>query len=271
MKKMKAKPVKGSARTKKFDAGGLAALAGLGALAYMMRKKKEGTGSVPTDTSGYSSSRADVSKMIEGSRDEESRTPSATKFGGESNLGSAITEGGTRPGPDTTEPKLERKSTPVAKKRPASQTFPLTKPTKTVAAKTEDKPASVGMTGIPISSGAPKPNEERPTKPYPSDEERAKVKAKAQTKTDSPKPATEKEYGIGPYKSFAGLHKAFSSRTESQADRVAAAAKKKKELASSGMNRGGSVKKYAAGGSVGSASKRADGIAQRGKTKGRIC
>lgn len=37
-----------------------------------------------------------------------------------------------------------------------------------------------------------------------------------------------------------------------------------------GMKRGGKVKKYAAGGSVSSASKRADGIAQRGKTRGRI-
>jgi hypothetical protein len=44
--------------------------------------------------------------------------------------------------------------------------------------------------------------------------------------------------------------------------------RRKKE---SGMRRGGAVKKYASGGSVGSASKRADGIAQRGKTKGRIC
>ena len=34
--------------------------------------------------------------------------------------------------------------------------------------------------------------------------------------------------------------------------------------------KGGKVKKYASGGSVSSASKRADGIAQRGKTKGRI-
>jgi len=37
------------------------------------------------------------------------------------------------------------------------------------------------------------------------------------------------------------------------------------------MKKGGKVKKYASGGSVSSASKRADGIAQRGKTKGRIC
>jgi len=37
--------------------------------------------------------------------------------------------------------------------------------------------------------------------------------------------------------------------------------------AAGGMKRGGKVKKYAGGGS---ASKRADGIAQRGKTKGRM-
>jgi hypothetical protein len=38
-----------------------------------------------------------------------------------------------------------------------------------------------------------------------------------------------------------------------------------------GMKKGGKVKKYASGGSVSSASKRADGIAQRGKTRGRMC
>jgi len=38
-----------------------------------------------------------------------------------------------------------------------------------------------------------------------------------------------------------------------------------------GMKKGGKVKKMASGGKVSSASKRADGIAQRGKTKGRMC
>ena len=39
----------------------------------------------------------------------------------------------------------------------------------------------------------------------------------------------------------------------------------------SGMKRGGSVKKMASGGNVSSASKRADGIAQKGKTRGKMC
>jgi len=36
------------------------------------------------------------------------------------------------------------------------------------------------------------------------------------------------------------------------------------------MKKGGAVKGYAKGGMVGSASKRADGCAQRGKTKGKF-
>jgi hypothetical protein len=38
-----------------------------------------------------------------------------------------------------------------------------------------------------------------------------------------------------------------------------------------GMKRGGSVKKMASGGTVSSASKRADGIATKGKTRGKMC
>jgi len=38
-----------------------------------------------------------------------------------------------------------------------------------------------------------------------------------------------------------------------------------------GMKKGGSIKKMASGGSVSSASNRADGIAQRGKTRGKMC
>jgi hypothetical protein len=40
---------------------------------------------------------------------------------------------------------------------------------------------------------------------------------------------------------------------------------------SAGMKKGGKVKKMASGGMTASASKRGDGIAQRGKTKGRVC
>jgi len=38
-----------------------------------------------------------------------------------------------------------------------------------------------------------------------------------------------------------------------------------------GLKKGGKVKKYASGGMVSSASKRADGIATKGKTRGKMC
>jgi hypothetical protein len=52
-------------------------------------------------------------------------------------------------------------------------------------------------------------------------------------------------------------------RMEEQAAAEQAAAK-------GGMRKGGKVKKMAKGGSLGSASKRADGIATKGKTRGRM-
>jgi len=54
---------------------------------------------------------------------------------------------------------------------------------------------------------------------------------------------------------------------ERQAQEQAAA---EQAAAQGGMKKGGKVKKMAKGGSVGSASKRADGIAQRGKTRGKM-
>ena len=44
-----------------------------------------------------------------------------------------------------------------------------------------------------------------------------------------------------------------------------------KDEAGNNMKRGGAVKKMASGGSVSSASSRGDGIAQRGKTRGKMC
>jgi len=42
------------------------------------------------------------------------------------------------------------------------------------------------------------------------------------------------------------------------------------DIGTGAMKKGGKVKKYAAGGMIGSASKRADGIAMKGKTKGKM-
>jgi hypothetical protein len=56
------------------------------------------------------------------------------------------------------------------------------------------------------------------------------------------------------------------AREQAAAEQAAA----EQAAAEGGMKKGGKVKKMAKGGSVGSASKRADGIATRGKTRGRM-
>jgi len=120
----------------------------------------------------------------------------------------------------------------------------------------------------PAKSPPAKADTERGSKPYPTDTaakakvgaayedvtKRLKEAESKKSETDKPK----KRGGIGPYGAFAGLTNYLSTLREGR--------KRPGE-----MKKGGSVKSYSSGGSTSSASKRADGIAQRGKTKGRIC
>ena len=246
MKKTKAKPVKGSARTKKFDAGGLAALAGLGALAYMMRKKKgEETGGLkakidqepaPAERAAVAEPSAEVKRAMDASKGRPELIPEGTTDADRATMYGDTVAKRTMP-------------TPKPKARTASQTFPLSTPAKESAvaprAKATDKVGAgyEGLTTLPKST----PNEERPSKPYPEKEAAAK-------KAEAAKSAK----GFGPKLTFL---------TPKRLDEAKEAMRRARE----GMKKGGKVKKYASGGSVSSASKRADGIAQRGKTKGRIC
>jgi hypothetical protein len=75
----------------------------------------------------------------------------------------------------------------------------------------------------------------------------------SKTKDEPPK----KRGGIGPYGAFEGLTNYLSTLREGR--------KRPGE-----MKKGGSVKGYSSGGSTSSASKRADGIAKRGKTRGKV-
>ena len=59
-------------------------------------------------------------------------------------------------------------------------------------------------------------------------------------------------------------------QNEEEKRRMEEQAAAEQAAAGGGMKKGGKVKKMAKGGSVGSASKRADGIATKGKTRGRM-
>ena len=115
-----------------------------------------------------------------------------------------------------------------------------------------------------------KPNEDRPSKPYPTEQAEAnKVKnipgvtvmkpSDKEIKDIKAKQAAavraKKNQGLIPYASSGREEIMRNNRFHKEAE------------LGRGIKKGGMVKKYASGGSVSSASKRADGIAIRGKTR----
>jgi hypothetical protein len=84
---------------------------------------------------------------------------------------------------------------------------------------------------------------------------------------DSPGYLKSAKYGarLG-YNTFTGDEKGKAAATKEYID-AAAENKRENREPQLGKKRGGSIQKYAKGGSISSASKRADGIAQRGKTR----
>ena len=242
MKKTKAKPVKGSARAKKFDAGGLAALAGLGALAYMMRKKKgESEGSAPKDKSGYSSGPVDVRSMIEGKGDDaESMSAEAKRAMAASKGRPDLVPEGADEAAMRSDVGAKRAMPKPKPKSPTSQTFPLTKPTKS-ATEGFGKVTQLG-------------------------EDSDQAKAMRESRKQRLGTTYAKQYSA--YQNApAGADKEALRKSMEQA---------KRDYEGAPLKKGGAVKASKMGAvkqakpSMGSASKRADGIAQRGKTRGKI-
>ena len=242
MKKTKAKPVKGSARAKKFDAGGLAALAGLGALAYMMRKKKgESEGSAPKDKSGYSSGPVDVRSMIEGKGDEaESMSAEAKRAMAASKGRPDLVPEGADEAAMRSDVGAKRAMPKPKPKSPTSQTFPLTKPTKS------DTEGFGKVTQL--------------------GEDSDQAKAMRESRKQRLGTTYAKQYSA--YQNApAGADKEALRKSMEQA---------KRDYEGAPLKKGGAVKASKMGAvkqakpSMGSASKRADGIAQRGKTRGRV-
>jgi hypothetical protein len=236
MKKTKAKPVKGSARAKKFDAGGLAALAGLGALAYMMRKKKgESEGSAPKDKSGYSSGPVDVGRMIEGRGGEEPSAEVKRAMAASKGRPDLIPEGATDADKATMYGDTVAKRVMPAAKKPAA------KPVAKSATEGFGKVTQLG-------------------------ENSDQAKGMRESRKQRLGATYAKQYSA--YQNApAGADKEALKKSMEQA---------KRDYEGAPLKKGGAVKASKMGTvkqakpSMGSASKRADGIAQRGKTRGRV-
>jgi hypothetical protein len=343
--KAKIKPVKGSARTQKFDRGGtVAALAGLGTLAYLMSRKKKGE-------DGKSESRSPVSGPVPGMQggqgdlapsmvDTTSKVDEAAKRRAmAASMGRPEMGGGDKSVMDS-DATATRASTPTAKKptakKPAAKkpAGPTTRGLYRPLATSDDKPSAAKTTPAApkLKPGESKTVGEGSLKPYPEKEaanvlgernlkpfpekkatptttkttkptEAAATKAKP---TEATKKKKDSESGMGPKNTFLTKERQEKARK-----------------AYFGKKDGGAVKKYADGGTTSSkpapkkapmpafareakenrerdqrvkkereefdkgaptrlkdqgsfkhggmtASKRGDGIAMRGKTKGKM-
>ena len=315
--KSKAKPAKGSARTKRFDVGGtVGALAGLGTLAYLMSRKKKGEdgkaeykpqGKFPNeDGSGTSGSgMADTTTKV----DDAGRHRALAASMGRPEMGDADSESdkalkrtdGGKTAPVVKDNKPKPRLTPKAQVDSSTST----------AKSATSKQGSSTNTGL--DAGIAAGNRKKPTrleviktlkpgerghsgsgesKPYPKEEKKKDVTTSindrnAVTLEKGTGNKEDKKYGIGPYGAFSSIHRALSdTRSEEQKQKSADAIFNATRGKAQNKKAGGAVKKYAAGGaikaskmgsvktakpSMGSASKRADGIAQRGKTRGKVC
>lgn len=138
--------------------------------------------------------------------------------------------------------------------RSYSETGPEPEPEKKKAkAKPKTKTGS-GASGFPLKEDAPI-NISSGASGFGLKEKEKDPDAYKKTPEGTPGKDSEKKYGIGPHGAFGGIEKAIREY-KTPADR------RYEEKA---------PKKMASGGKVSSASSRGDGIAQRGKTRGRMC
>jgi hypothetical protein len=226
-------------KVKKFGAGGdILTGVGLGMIGYDLYKRLKGDDEKKEYKGGLRLPEKLDEEPPKAKPKEETREEYLEKRGAK-----PLKETGTRENPfykedeDKSEPEPAPK--PAPKKRVASQAFPVTKPTKTV----EDKPT-------PSSPSTYKPNDERPSKPYPSDEERAKTKAKAQAKAQGPsgKAAAQKNAFKADTSAYdENLAKYRKQLEDAKADKNPL---KPSKSPNRSYNKGGKVKKYAEGGTA---------------------
>jgi hypothetical protein len=152
-------------------------------------------------------------------------------------------------------------------KYPSRKPVVTTTPKKAAPAAKKAPAASESSNTTPLTYYTPKPKRAEVSKPFPQAEATARLKkAEAERRVGQGLTPRAEYTGPGSRQHIEGLRLERSQRLEEEAKKQFEKNKRENE----GMKRGGAVKKYASGGSVSSASKRADGIAQRGKTRGRV-
>jgi hypothetical protein len=287
--KSKAKPAKGSARTKRFDVGGtVGALAGLGTLAYLMSRKKKGEdgkaeykpqGKFPSeDGSGTSGSGDTTTKVDDAGRQralDQSKDPRLNYMPDDSDrkelysdINAKRTDGG-KTAPVVKDNKPKPRLTPKAQVGNSTSTSQQNKnQNRQGIASTTGVDAGIAAgnkkrvaTTSRITPDTGKDNDARPSRPYPAQEAAAR------------KAANEKKPGDNTFITKERSEAANASVGRARREQAAALGNSVKEFftgkpaSGRGVRKTDADKKMASGGKVKSASARADGCAIRGKTR----
>jgi len=285
-------------KVKKFGAGGdIVTALGVGLIGKALYDKyKEGTGKDDEESDyakkvrEFRGSKKDTTETAPEPAKKEEDKPMSREEYLEKRGAKPIKETGTFKGPDTAEPDLEYKG----KKATAKKAAPAAKPTKVepAAKPTKDKPRAKAADNASPKSVVFKDATTSASKTSAAAEAPAKIGSQGSFKFDSQpdlsvpkafdmKSGNKTVYGTDTTSVFQKQAARARAEAEEKAakEREAAEAAKRRKGASeikydemgNPMRKGGAVKKYASGGTVkSSASRRADGIAQRGKTRGRI-
>jgi hypothetical protein len=283
-------------KVRKFGAGG-DILTGVGAVLVgkaLYDKYKEGKGKDDEESEYAKKAREFRDKKAADSAPEPAKKEEDKPMSREEYLSkktAPIKETGTFAGPDTAEPDLEykgKKAAPAKKATSAAPAKPATpvkkaepaapaKKTETEGSAPKDKSGyslpSKNVTSMIEGKGSS-------TEPKTSGGARNRAGVLVNPSFITPKKASEEE--VSEARASLAKRRAEQSRSFKESPLMKAISgggsradfyrkKREQEDAEKGMKKGGKVKKYASGGTVkSSASSRADGIAQRGKTRGRV-
>ena len=226
----------------------LAALAGLAGLAYAMRNKGVSEDAGDQKTSSYTKDTKKVEAVDFKPTNESSYTPGNTGTA-RSGVGDATND--PLPKPPKVKPKLETYTT---RKDPREAEAGMSRGTRTPAKSLSTASSSEeGMKNYKPRRTTPNAGAGRgfvnPPMPTPKDPREAESGMSRGTRTTTP-PFRGGQMGYDEAGNFMGGQRGFDE-------------------AGNPMKKGGMVKKMASGGM--SASRRADGIATKGKTRGKIC
>jgi len=290
--KSKAKPAKGSARTKRFDVGGtVGALAGLGTLAYLLSRKKKGAAGAPdiakTMTARSAMGEGDAEPYVAADAEENTAKKEALSKG----MQYKTPEG---PAAVDTSNNAAKAAAKAAKDAKAAKAAKDAKSQKNDDKKvsTDNAPAPTGSDSTRssaddvIGAGIRNARIGEKNKPYPVNlpavkeaERRKFLQNKAglsgkgiptpgdKNKTEATSKVAKAVQGTIDNRSKSMARTPEQKMSEGAREVQRRRDKEKAEKLGYGIKKGGMVKKYASGGSVSSASKRADGCAIRGKTR----